>query len=1031
MSNTYHVLWLDGVTGEAITETTVVDGFTITAGQANGDFGPNANGGGLYCNGNGSECSPTIVNVIFGGNLVDSYGGGMYNDARNGGVSNPTLTYVVFHGNRAHLGGGMYNRGYSGTSSPTLTNVVFRGNQASYAGGGMSSDGNGSGSESNPVLTNVLFGGNQSARGGGMYNYGAWSGSGAIDLTGLQKPVRSVSNFFDPYSLSQYTGGMSHMEMVVKSCHDPWLTTKDKSAAPCWIVIQHKLNSVFWSRIVRRIVLSLILALTVLSGLGIEAGAQGETLTLQVEAGFDGYYRSNTWMPVHVVAANEGADIDGAIVIRLDDQGKTITYRQPAALPTHSRKRFTLQIPATYSTRQVEVLLVEGERTLAKETVRTQPIGDDDLFYGILSDDRSALFSLAALPVSGNRRVQVSHLDPYDLPDTGRALTGLDMIVAHSLDTSGLNDEQRSALYGWVAMGGHLVICGGPNAQATAAGLGDLLPVTIEGSETTTDVAPLGDYAGVPWLAQVPAVVTRVSAAHEARILAGEPERPLIVRRTVGSGAIDYIALDPDLEPMRTWIGSGDLWLKLTSRSTRLLREGTEMGWHNLISALANLSGVALPSVFLVGGFLFLYVAIVGPLNFVVLKWLDRRALAWITVPALILLFSGVAYTIGYFSRGKRVIVSEVSIVRAQTEGEVAVVDSYVGLYSPARRSYDVHIPDGSLVRAPRFEPYMPAGLSPQDLEVEQGTETVLRDFSMDVGEMRVFGVQSVQRWASLEPALTLTVEQGKYRLQGTITNHSQNPIEDCALLVESQTVRIPDLAPGEPVSIDEEIQSGTFLMPYQLVEELVGDITLNAKDRREQERRREVLYGTVLYGGGSPGQTPQQPGTITLLGWLSESLQPVEVSDIPTAAHTTTLLVAHLAYDSGTGDKLVLPQRSIEWRHTGSGHAYSPYELYQDTVVEEFTFALPAAAQGRTVERLQVHILNTMLEPAYFEVPEVEILDVRSGDWEGLPFAQWGANEKQDPERYVDEQGQIVIRVDTRTIQGVVSVDLSVVLGE
>jgi len=780
-----------------------------------------------------------------------------------------------------------------------------------------------------------------------------------------------------------------------------------------------------------RLVLSLILALTLLSVLGIEARAQDDKLTLQVEAGFDGYYRSNTWMPVHVVAANEGADINGAIVIQLDDNGKTTTYRQPAVLPTHSRKRFTLQIPATYSTRQVEVRLVEGERTLDKKTVRTQPIGDDDLFYGILSDDRSALLSLAALPVSGNRRVQIAHLDLYDLPDVGRALTGLDMIVAHSLDTSGLDDEQRAALYGWVAMGGHLVICGGPNAQATAAGLGDLLPVTIEGSETTTDIGALGDYAGAPWLAQVPAVVARVSAASEARILAGEPDLPLIVRRTAGSGAIDYIALDPDLEPMRTWIGSGDLWLKLSARSTRLLRQGAEMGWHNLINALANLSGVALPSVFLVGGFLLLYVGIVGPLNFLVLKWLDRRALAWITVPALVLLFSLVAYGIGYFTRGKRVIVSEVSIVRTQTESGVAVVDSYVGLYSPARRSYDVRIPDGSLVRAPRFEPYMPAGLSPQDLEVEQGTETALRDFALDVGEMRVFGIQSVQPWAHLEPALTLTVEQAKYHLRGTITNHSESSIEDCALIVESQIVRIPDLAPGQVISIDEEIQSGIFLMPYQLVEDLVGDITLNTKDRREQERRREVLYGTILYGGRGPGQTPQQPGAITLLGWLSESLQAVEVDDTPTAAHTTTLLLAHLSYDSGDGDGLVLPQRSIEWRHTGTGHAYSPYELYQDTLVEEFAFTLPIEAQGRTVERLQVHILNTMLEPAYFDVPEVEILNGSSGEWEELPFAQWGANEVQRPEKYVDDRGQIVIRVDTRTIQGVVSVDLSAVLGE
>jgi len=114
--NSYHVV--TGVTGATL------DGFTITAGIANGSD-PQNNGGGMY----NDNANPTLTNVTFSGNSASSGGGGMYN-LNN---SSPTLTNVTFSGNTASsYGGGMYNR----QSSPTLTNIIFSDNSA-YSGGGM------------------------------------------------------------------------------------------------------------------------------------------------------------------------------------------------------------------------------------------------------------------------------------------------------------------------------------------------------------------------------------------------------------------------------------------------------------------------------------------------------------------------------------------------------------------------------------------------------------------------------------------------------------------------------------------------------------------------------------------------------------------------------------------------------------------------------------------------------------------------------------------------------------------------------
>ena len=172
--NAYHV-----VTGSGVTITAVLDGFTITAGDAHGSS-LNSNGGGMYSE-NGS---PALTNVVFSGNYANSDGGGMF----NGDSSSPALTNVAFSGNSAEAGGGMLNSDSSpaltnvtfsgnsaeedgggmyngGTSSPVLTNVVFSGNSVEWYGGGMLN------SDSSPALTNVTFSGNSANRnGGGMYN---------------------------------------------------------------------------------------------------------------------------------------------------------------------------------------------------------------------------------------------------------------------------------------------------------------------------------------------------------------------------------------------------------------------------------------------------------------------------------------------------------------------------------------------------------------------------------------------------------------------------------------------------------------------------------------------------------------------------------------------------------------------------------------------------------------------------------------------------------------------------------------------
>ena len=179
--NSYHV-----VTANVKDASTLMDGFTITGGNANGSYSYYHGGGMLSSHyksptvanciflgnsasryGGGVDGSPAITSCTFTRNYAHEKGGGMYimdpnilncnfieNSAGDGGAIfcagppppsmppglplpapwlGPTITNCTLTGNSAIAGGGLYNR----YTAPKLTNCIFSGNSASVAGGGM------------------------------------------------------------------------------------------------------------------------------------------------------------------------------------------------------------------------------------------------------------------------------------------------------------------------------------------------------------------------------------------------------------------------------------------------------------------------------------------------------------------------------------------------------------------------------------------------------------------------------------------------------------------------------------------------------------------------------------------------------------------------------------------------------------------------------------------------------------------------------------------------------------------------------
>jgi trimeric autotransporter adhesin len=201
--NAYHVFYHPD--GLGLNKTAILDGFTITAGNAFG-MSPHYYGGGIYNNNN----SPTIINCTFYGNSGYISGGGIYNY-----YSNPTITNCLFSSNSTNTyGGGIYNF----ASRPIVTNCTFSQN-LSTSGGGMYN------SSSSPTIKNCIFWGNTPNQ---VYNI---SSNPAVTYSDVQGGYSGTGNINTDPLFANVIGGNLRL-----SFNSPCIDAGNNSAVPVGII---------------------------------------------------------------------------------------------------------------------------------------------------------------------------------------------------------------------------------------------------------------------------------------------------------------------------------------------------------------------------------------------------------------------------------------------------------------------------------------------------------------------------------------------------------------------------------------------------------------------------------------------------------------------------------------------------------------------------------------------------------------------------------------------------------------------------
>ena len=779
-----------------------------------------------------------------------------------------------------------------------------------------------------------------------------------------------------------------------------------------------------------------------------------EGLTMEAHALLDGHARVGSWMAISVHVKNDGPALDGELRMAGGAQGRT-RFGQVVDLPTLSDKTFLLYAQPPAFGRELEVALVDGEQIVAKTKVSFTIHDGSQLIVGVVAERPGDIVgAIDLLPNQNQLAPVIVPLDPEDLPERVEAWGGLDRLVWQDLDSNRLTTGQLASLRGWVAGGGRLVIVGGTAGPSTLSAFPDTLLPYRPTATVEIPAASLTSLVGsVPvGTADLPALG---GALIEGRSLVTSGDRVVAAERGYGNGGVTLVGFDPSTK----WIADGGaaetLWRRLLpSRSATGLVLGDD---SQLVSAVSQLPALALPPI---GGLIFLlgaYILLVGPINYFVLRRMDRRDWAWITMPALIGIFAVGAYGYGALLRGSEVLINEVALVRGSPGATDGTAQVYIGVFSPSRGNYQLNVPGGALLSAPISGDFFGGDGTASALDVLQGDPAKVRDLAVGFGSLRTIRAET----AVTVPLIQTDLRLIDGRLTGTVTNASSVTLLKPTVVLGSTVANLKDLAAGAVATVDVAVASNP--MGQSLSDKVVGPLFFGDTGRLTADMTdlyiRHAIVDQLTYdpNWGATGSIATDGAVI--LAWGSGSLLPVDI--VGQKARATGNVLYYLPADIAVSGKNTFRgdllrsstidataaffnkdpfninfgkgSATIAYRPISFSGTFAPTELAMGM---NFGGDMPVVPAVRTLEPLPAIPAPCPDPPtgdcalAGFDgLPEVELFDLVSGEWVRFPHLSGGSRYAiAEPTRYVDPtSGSVVVRFVNDRSDGVgFSFDLS-----
>jgi hypothetical protein len=469
-------------------------------------------------------------------------------------------------------------------------------------------------------------------------------------------------------------------------------------------------------------------------------------------------FKSGFWTPVYVtvMAGPEGTPKGDIIVESVDSDEVPNRYTAvlPQLGPNEQETILAFTKPGSMSS-DITVRARIDDRIVASNESPYAALGlDQQLLLSVgsgLTGLRAALNPAAKgvedeAPFSRDnapRRLAVVD-DVRMLPNRWFGYESLDLLILSTGNrdflTALLNEREgrKDAIADWVRRGGRILISVGHNQDMVSKlePLQAVLPMAVDGMLQLPRLRSIAKFSGPQYapLENAPAAKNRAPLAiakltpkpgrETETVLAEQDGPPLIVKGAYGLGRVTVVALDLDQQSaFGKWDPGArkDFWTTLLRQTAPPLpaqssgqpmafnRFGNPQGYDlasQLHDNLEDFEDVPVISFGWVALFILLYILVVGPLDYIILKKVFKRLeWTWITFPSVVLIVSAAAYFTAYAVKGNDLKINKIDLIDLDMRSDLdakqqplrayAYGTTWFTILSPRIQNYTVGIGPG------------------------------------------------------------------------------------------------------------------------------------------------------------------------------------------------------------------------------------------------------------------------------------------------------------------------------------------------
>ena len=734
-----------------------------------------------------------------------------------------------------------------------------------------------------------------------------------------------------------------------------------------------------------------------------------------VEIGFDGAFTSGAWTPVFVSVHNDGDSRSGRITIpvSLGQYSSGFSpYTAPVEVPKGSEKLYRLYLPAAGYDQTISLEL--GGQVASRQVQDARPVDPENLLTVVLSSNASALSFLqgARAPVSAGTpsgaggypvpppppgggatparapQVELARSQWGRLPESWLGWDGVDAVILTEADLGGASQQEIEALRQWVLLGGTLLVPGGTQSAAFGSGpLAELLPMQVSGTRTVANLSALDPWGGQA-IGRSAALIADGTLRDGAEVLLGNPQTPLVVARDADRGRVVMTTFDFTAEPVKYWDGQTEMWQRLLAAGAAhppdsgflaaagALRDGPWSARAGLSATAARGTTGQMPPIWMMIGFLLAYVIVVVPVNYLIVSRLGRRELAWLTTPAIIIVFFAGAWAMGLSMRGNQTVVSRLAAIELQPGQAMARALGFVGVFSPAKIKYDLAL-EGTAAAAVEADVTGAEGFT-----MVYGPTPRVADLSVNMWSTRVVQIEFL---ADLGGGIDGYLEYDGTNLTAHVRNRTGISLDRVGIVREGRIGDTTVLEPGQEADLG-------FIRTTEL--------GVGPGGRRERTLADAALADLFAPDAGPGGMGMGMPAPVLrehphVIAVCDEPLVPVKLVDRPARTEDAAVMLIDLPVRLSTGSGLTVPDWMVESRiistdgnvqTTESYPGYAESMLYIEQGSATFELTVPLGPGGGKVTGLKVLVISDVsMYGGGSGAPAVFVRNLATGQWDKL----------------------------------------------